>query len=324
MHRFLPARWPNGFRLPAVHRSRTFASVAVFAAQALLAAVGLLVATTSAGGASTRTAGAPTKPGGAALFDAQRAYALTRMQLSYGPRPAGSSAQRRVAGRLRSLLPAASYEPLAGGLRNIVGGLPGRGRAIVVAAHYDTTPVPGYLGANNSAAGVGAVIELARDLRRDRAPRGAPPIRFALFDGEEAPAGFTDFIAQGLRGSRAYAAAHAGQTREVIVLDFIALPDERLPREQGSDAQLWQRMRAAARRSGATRLFPAGTRAEVLDDHTPFVAQGIPAIDLIDFDYRCWQKLCDDLSQVSVRNLGAVGKSVLALVRSERRRLAAG
>jgi Zn-dependent M28 family amino/carboxypeptidase len=191
-----------------------------------------------------------------------------------------------------------------------------------VAAHYDTTPVPGYLGANNSAAGVGAVIEIARDLRGDRVPRGAPPVRFVLFDGEEAPAGFTDFITQGLRGSRAYAAAHASQTREVIVLDFIALLDERLPREQGSDAPLWQRLRSAALRAGAARLFPADTRPEVLDDHTPFMRMGIPAIDLIDFDYSCWQQLCDNLSQVSVSNLAAVGESVLALVRSERRRLA--
>lgn len=257
-------------------------------------------------------------------FDAGRAYALVREQLAYGPRPAGSAAQRRVAELLVRKLPAAGFEPVPGGLRNIVGGLPGSGPAIVVAAHYDTTPVPGYLGANNSAAGVAAVVELARDLRRQSTPRGAPPIRFALFDGEEAPAGFSDFLNEGLRGSRAYAAAHASQTREVIVLDFIALRNELLPREQASDELLWGRLRGAARRVRASRLFPDSVAAEVFDDHTPFLRAGIPAIDLIDFDYACWQKPCDNLSQVSQRNLGAVGDSVLELIRAERRRLAAG
>ena len=47
---------------------------------------------------------------------------------------------------------------------------------------------------------------------------------------------------------------------------------------------------------------------------------GIPAIDLIDFRYRCWQKVCDDLSQVSQANLQKVGSTVLELIRSDRLR----
>jgi Zn-dependent M28 family amino/carboxypeptidase len=190
----------------------------------------------------------------------------------------------------------------------------------VVAAHYDTTPVPGYLGANNSAAGVGAVIELARDLRHASAPPGASPVVFALFDGEEAPAGFTDFYSQGVRGSKAYVAAHASSTRELILLDFIALHGELLPREQGSDPALWNRLRLAADRVGVQATFPPTTRGEILDDHTPFRRAGIPAIDLIDFDYPCWQKLCDTLSQVSRKSLGRVGRAVRALIVSERLR----
>jgi hypothetical protein len=252
-------------------------------------------------------------------FDGVRAYRLIQLQLSFGPRPAGSAAERAAAERLVRLLPGGHFEPVPGGLRNIVGEVGGGGgrggRAIVVAAHYDTTPVPGYLGANNSAAGVAAVIELARDLRADRA---RAPVRFVLFDGEEAPAGFTDFYAQGDRGSKAYVRAHRRDTRELILLDFIALLNERLPRELGSDPALWARLRAAAARSGTASIFPDATRPQILDDHTPFMLAGIPAIDLIDFDYPCWQKPCDDLSQVSRANLVRVGRTVLALVRSER------
>jgi hypothetical protein len=57
-----------------------------------------------------------------------------------------------------------------------------------------------------------------------------------------------------------------------------------------------------------------------MDDHTPFLQSSVPAIDLIDFRYACWQKLCDDLSQVSQANLQKVGTTMLELIRAERAR----
>jgi glutaminyl-peptide cyclotransferase len=260
----------------------------------------------------------PLHPG--APFDGRYAYALTRLQLSFGPRPARSSAQRAVAARLVRLLPRGHFEAVPGGLRNIVGELTGRESAIVVAAHYDTTAVPGYLGANNSAAGVAAVVALGRALKSDPGSTSRSAVRFVLFDGEEARLGYSDFYAEGVRGSRAYAAAHAQDTREAIVLDFIALHDLRLMRDASSDPALWSRLRAAAARVGTLALFPNATQGEVLDDHTPFLRAHIPAIDLIDFHYACWQKLCDNLSQVSQRNLTRVGRTVLELLRAERLR----
>jgi glutaminyl-peptide cyclotransferase len=253
-----------------------------------------------------------------APFDGRYAYELTKLQVSYGPRPAGSAAQRAVAARLVRLLPGGRFERVPGGLRNLVGELPGRKPAIVVAAHYDTTDLPGYLGANNSATGVGAVIAIAHALKGDRRTPGQAAVRFVLFDGEEAPTGYADFYSEGLRGSRAYATAQADEVREVIVLDFIALHDEQLSRDRSSDPALWSRLRAAARRAGTLDLFPPRSQGVVLDDHTPFLHASIPAIDLIDFDYPCWQKVCDDMSQVSAKNLTRVGATVLELVRSER------
>ena len=236
---------------------------------ALAGGVGLATATTGRAdrrGPSVAMARSPALTG----FDEHRAYDLVRLQLAFGPRPAGSAAERRAADVLVRLLPGGHFEPVPGGLRNIVGGLPGRQPAIVLGAHYDTTPVPGYLGANNSAAGVGAVIEIARDLAADRRLPGAPAIRFVLFDGEEAPAGFTDFLAQGLRGSRAYVAAHASTTREMVLLDFIALRNEMLPRELGSNAALWARLRSAAAQVGTLSYFPPRTSEQIYDDHTSF------------------------------------------------------
>jgi hypothetical protein len=279
----------------------------------LIAAAAALVLVASPGATSR-----PLQPG--SPFDGDLAYRLTKVQLSFGPRPAGSQAQRAAARRLVQLLPGGHFEPVPGGLRNIVGQLPGRLPAILLVAHYDTTPVPGYLGANNSAAGVGAVLAIAKALKGDPRRPGQAAVRFLLTDGEEAPAGFSDFYAEGLRGSKAYAAAHARELREAIVLDFIALHDLRLMRDPASDAKLWARLHGAAVRARTTRLFPPGEQGALLDDHTPFVEAGVPAIDLIDFRYRCWQKLCDDLSQVSRTNLQQVGSTVLELIRSERLR----
>lgn len=252
-------------------------------------------------------------------FNAPGAYALAKAQVALGPRPAGSAAERRAAAMLVHDLPNGHFEAVPGGLRNIVGSLPGNSTpAILLIAHYDTTDVPGYLGANNSAAAVGAVVELARALKADQRATDRP-IRFLLSDGEEAPPGFTDFVTSGLRGSRAYAAAHGSAIGDVIVLDFIGNRGLRLPRETGSDQALWQRLRAAAAKVGEASVFPDVTRSEILDDHTPFARRGIPAIDLIDFDYPCWQKRCDTMRQVSPRSIDAAGESVLELVRELRR-----
>ena len=87
----------------------------------------------------------------------------------------------------------------------MVGSIPGRGKPILVAAHYDTKDIPGFVGANDGAGGTAAVLEIARALQKANRPADAPPIRFVLFDGEESPDDSKDFYATGLRGSKSYA-----------------------------------------------------------------------------------------------------------------------
>ena len=264
----------------------------------------------SAGGASEATVD---------RFDERRAFAELARQVALGPRPAGSAASRRLAARLRRALPAGRLERVPGGLRNVVGRLPARGRgarakAIVVAAHYDTKDIPGFVGANDGASGTATVVELARALAARPAPAHRPEIRFVLFDGEESPRGSRDFLRDGLRGSRAYLAAHRREIGRVVLLDFVGDRDLSLPREAGSDPALWSRLRAAARRVGVGAVFPPLSRGVVLDDHTPFTRAGIPAIDLIDFDYPYFHTVDDTLDKVSADSLDAVGEAVLELL----------
>jgi glutaminyl-peptide cyclotransferase len=252
-------------------------------------------------------------------FDTKRAFVWIRRQVAVGQRPAGSPQLRRLAERLRPLLPGGRFEAVPGHprLRNIVGRLPGRRPAIVVGAHYDSEFHPrGFVGANDGAAGTAAVIELARDLRATRRPPRAREVRFVLFDGEEEPPGSTDFFRDALRGSKAYVRAHRGQVGDMILLDYVANRGLRLPREGSSSPALWAQLRAAARGVGVGAVFPPTTQTTILDDHTPFLDAGIPAIDLIDFSYRYKDTQQDTLDKLSERALDAVGESTLELVRA--------
>jgi glutaminyl-peptide cyclotransferase len=217
---------------------------------------------------------------------------LVYRQVGVGQRPAGSPQLRELATKLRPLLPEGRFETFSSsgpqhGLRNIVGVLPGPGPAILIGAHYDSEYHPaGFVGANDSAAGTAAVIELARSLPAVL-PEGHPEIRFVLFDGEEEPPGCLqqDFQYCALRGSRAYVAAHPGQVGQMILLDYIANRGATFPREGNSSVPLWDRLREAAEQVGTESIFPAGGQTPVLDDHIPFLEQGVPSIDLIDFSY---------------------------------------
>jgi len=254
-------------------------------------------------------------------FDSARAWKHLKYQVGLGPRPAGSPELAKLAGYLRARLPRGHYENVPGhpGLRNVVGRIPGSEPAVVLAAHYDTKNLPGFVGANDGAGGTAAVLEISRALRKLKRPKGAPEIRFVFFDGEEATDDSRPFEATGLRGSKAYAERHGEQIRALVLLDFVAEKGAmRIPREAGSDPRLWRRLRAAARRAGSQEAFPAGVSGEVTDDHTPFARKGIPAVDLIDFTFPCWHKRCDDLSAVSERSLDLSGEAVLELLRTWR------
>ncbi|HEY7630687.1 MAG TPA: M28 family metallopeptidase [Thermoleophilaceae bacterium] len=248
-------------------------------------------------------------------FDGAAAMHWVRLQLSYGPRPAGSPALRRLSERLKHALPHGHFQSVPGGLRNIIARVPGKDPddVVVVGAHYDTKDIPGFLGANDGAAGTAAVVELARHLK----PRQIDPtVVFALFDGEESPGDTPDseFEAKGLRGSKIASRSFEGKAREMILLDFIGNKDLRIPREQSSDVGLWARLRRAAKRAGAASAFPPRIGPEILDDHTPFEDVGVPSIDLIDFDYPCYHSLCDDLSQISQASIDVVGETLLVLL----------
>ena len=283
-------------------------------------AVGLTLAVfLLAGCGADRSSGDPGTPS----FDADRAFADLIAQVEIGPRPAGSAANRRTAKLIAARLRNAGVRRvrIQHPWRNVVGTIPGsEPGSIVLGAHFDTKDVPGFVGANDGASGVAVVLELASDLASTGRLDG-PAVNVALFDAEEAR-GNRPFDRDGTRGSRQYVrlSRHGGRqgtpplrrVKEMILLDMVGDCDLEIPREANSDPKLYARIAAVGAPFG-------GATAPVSDDHTPFLDAGIPAVDLIDFDYgpgpspgAYWHTTEDNLDHVCTDSLRAVGAAVLA------------
>jgi len=266
----------------------------------------------------------------AARFDAERAFADLRAQVRFGPRPAGSGANRRLAAVLAARLREAGVDEVRvqRPYRNVVGVIPGREPgAVVVGAHHDTKDaIPRFVGANDGASGVALVLELARALAQRVE---GPSIHLALFDAEEAR-GERPFAEDGARGSRQYvryaaAGGRQGSPRldeiaEMLLFDLVADCELGIPREANSDPALYGRVRDAAvelEPEGGGEPF-SGETAAILDDHIPFAQAGVPVVDLIDFQYgpgprpgAWWHTREDDLGRVCAHSLAAVGRPAL-------------
>jgi glutaminyl-peptide cyclotransferase len=246
-------------------------------------------------------------------FDERAAFAFLKRQVALGPRPAGSAPSRRLAAILRASVPNGRFQAVPGGFRNVVATVRGRdpSRFVVVGAHYDTKDLPGFVGANDGASGTAVVRQLARTIK----PRTVrPTLVFIFFDAEESPRESVDFHRDGLQGSKVAAKRYA-KAEAMVLLDFVGDRNLSLPREANSTKPLWRRLRAAAIRVGAGRVFPDRTSGAVADDHIPFLQAGVPSIDLIDFDFPCWHRGCDNMSAVSIRSVDAVGETMIEFLR---------
>jgi Zn-dependent M28 family amino/carboxypeptidase len=56
----------------------------------------------------------------------------------------------------------------------------------------------------------------------------------------------------------------------------------------------------------------------MFDDHTPFAQQGIPAVDIIDFDYPYWHTTADTADKLSPDSLERVGRTLQIVLEQPR------
>jgi hypothetical protein len=78
-------------------------------------------------------------------------------------------------------------------------------------------------------------------------------------------------------------------------------------------AEIW----AVAADLGYEDIFQNEIGYYIIDDHTPFNEAGIPAIDIIDFDYPYWHTLQDTVDKVSAQSLQVVGDTILAWLKTK-------
>ncbi|HHX40486.1 MAG TPA: M28 family peptidase [Armatimonadetes bacterium] len=286
---------------------------------------------------------APAQNGGAAApspqapddeFDGERSMAWLRKQVDAGFRVPGTETHAAVRRMLvEGLGPTAqvqefTYQTRQGHLplANIIATYgPAEGDRVLLCAHWDTRPFadqdpnPAHRnrpipGANDGASGVAVLMELSRLFRATPPPVG---VTIVLFDGEDWGRDLDEMFL----GSR-YFADHpvGGPFRYAILLDMVGDADLQIPRERHSHEQaraivdkVWQ----AAAELGYSQ-FRASIGPAIYDDHLPLLRKGIPAIDIIDFDYPYWHTLQDTTDKCSPASLKIVGDVVRRVVYAER------
>jgi peptidase M28-like protein len=272
-------------------------------------------------------------------FDGQAAHAHVVTQVNFGPRTPGTEGHRRCADWLAAELTkytetvkrqtfyhVLTKDSLADTMHlfNIIASfVPDNPRRLAICAHWDSRPwsdedpdtlkrslpVPG---ANDGGSGVAICLELARLLGAAPPPCGVDLI---LFDAEDqGPRGRTD---EYLIGSRWFV-SQARQYRPVavILLDMVGDAQLNISREGFSDSLapgLVDLVWGVADSLGLSG-FVDTVGYHVIDDHLPFLLNGIPAIDLIDFQYTQWHTASDTPEWVSAESLEQVGRLLRHLI----------
>jgi len=309
---------------------------------AILAAVLLPATVLSGEGAAAKERG-KNATASAPAFDGARAFADLKRLVSFGPRPAGSEALERarrwMEGELaRSGVPV-EEDPFtastpAGSLpmANLIARLPGSSPQIVmVAGHYDTKRFDRFrfVGANDGGSSAALVMELARALARR-------PSRYTLwlvwFDGEEAvreqwQGTDNDYGSRHLVG-RLADEGKLNRVQALILADMIGDAKLDIRQDPGSTPWLTELEFSTARRLGYSRYFLDQQYAIGGDDYDPWLAAGVPSVDLIDFDYGpnarsrpgdpdwniYWHTAEDTVEHCSPQSLEMVGRVVLGML----------
>jgi glutaminyl-peptide cyclotransferase len=255
-----------------------------------------------------------------AFFDGTHAYADVQTQVAFGPRTPGSEGHAQIREWMRAELESAGWivevhesERLGHPIYNIIAKRNDKEPQIILGAHYDTRffadndpdvnkhtePVPG---ANDGASGVSVLLELARSL-----PNDTVPVWLVFFDTEDnGRIDGWDWIL----GSRAFAEEIQIAPRAVVIVDMIGDADLNIYLEKNSDDQIRAEIWNTAAKLGYGSVFVNEEKFSMIDDHTPFLEAGIPAVDIIDFDYSYWHTTQDTVDKVSAESLHAVGDTL--------------
>lgn len=256
-------------------------------------------------------------------FSGESSYQFVVDQVNFGPRIPGSTAHQLTRQYIEDKLNAYGWEVELQSVEfeghqvfNVIGRRGTQGKVTLIGAHYDSrlyaseetsevdkfAPVPG---ANDGASGVAVLLELARTLP----PLQDQEIWLVFFDVEDQGRieGWDWII-----GSRAFVANINEKPDRAVILDMIGDTDLQVYREKGSDPSLTDEIWKTAARLGFAGTFIDQSKYAILDDHLPFIEAGIPAVDIIDFDYPYYHTLEDTSDKVSPGSLEIIGLTIAA------------
>jgi Zn-dependent M28 family amino/carboxypeptidase len=201
-------------------------------------------------------------------------------------------------------------------MNNLIGVLRGESSTVVIlAGHYDTARIDGvqFVGASDGGSSAAFLLEMARVLSKRK---NNFTYWVVFFDGEEALKEWS--ASDSLYGSRHLAEKLSregtlGQIKALILVDMVADRHLNILRESNSTAWLSDLVFRSARTLGYGRLFSGGT-FPVEDDHTPFLAKGIPSVDIIDLTpFGSYHHTAQDsIDSCDPESLTVVGQVVLA------------
>ncbi|HEV8417224.1 MAG TPA: M28 family peptidase [Candidatus Udaeobacter sp.] len=259
-------------------------------------------------------------------FSGEKALANVQRLVDLGPHPAGSDAIGKARDYIEAQLRQSGWQVIRQAFTddtprgkihfvNLIARFAGDGTqapSFLLCSHYDTKlfDTIRFVGANDGGSSTGLLLELARVLGQH--PNLARKVELAFFDGEEA---FENFSAtDGLYGSRYFARQLQGddakKIRGGILFDMIGDRSLDITLPPDSPSLLAQDVFAAAEALKLRKYFSYLDR-NLIDDHAPLNAIGIPTIDIIDFNYPSWHTAGDTMDKISAQSLQVVGSVAL-------------
>ena len=257
-------------------------------------------------------------------FDGQRAYADVKTQVAFGSRVPGTEGHAKIRAWMREQLENAGWQvelqdakPLGHPIQNLIAKRSNEPPQIILGAHFDTRmfadedPDPAqqinYVpGANDGASGVAVLLELARSL-----PEETVPVWLVFFDAED---NWNIEGWDGELGSRTFVESLTTRPQAVVIVDMIGDADLNIYKERNSNSEITEQIWSIAKSLGYESKFVPQYKYSMIDDHTPFLQAGLPAVDIIDFDYPYWHTIQDTPDKVSAQSLQIVGETVRAWV----------
>lgn len=255
-------------------------------------------------------------------FDGERAYKNVLYQVGLGPRTIGSEAHAATVEWLQDELDKNGWDVtvqegnrLGVRVQNIIAKRGEGEEWVIIGAHYDSRrlsdedPDPNKRsdavpGANDGASGVAVLLELSRVLSR----RLDKQIWLVFFDAED------DGNIQGqdwILGSREFVDKLEGKPDAAIIIDMIGDTDLNIYMEKNSDPVLTKEIWDSANELGYSNIFIPKEKYRIIDDHIPFLRVGIPAVEIIDFDYPYYHTSEDTADKVSPESLAIIGNTLI-------------